>query len=44
VLKSFVKGGSAVLVKNKNYWQRGKPYLDEVNFSYIPDDTSASCS
>jgi len=38
VLKSFVKGGSAVLVKNKNYWQRGKPYLDEVNFSYIPDD------
>ncbi len=38
VLKSFVKGGDAVLVKNKNYWQPGKPYLDEVNFSYISDD------
>jgi peptide/nickel transport system substrate-binding protein len=38
VLKSFVKGGSAVLAKNKNYWQPNKPYLDEVNFSYIPDD------
>ena len=38
VLKSFVKGGNAVLAKNKNYWQPGKPYLDEVNFSYISDD------
>ncbi len=38
VLKSFVKGGSAVLARNKNYWQPGKPYLDEVNFSYISDD------
>ena len=39
VLKSFVKGGSAVLTRNKHYWQPGKPYLDEVNFSYIPEDT-----
>ena len=38
VLKSFVKGGNAVLAKNKNYWQPGKPYLDGVNFSYISDD------
>jgi len=38
-LKSFVKGGNAVLVRNKNYWQSGKPYLDEVNFSYIPEDS-----
>ena len=38
VLKSFVKGGNAVLAKNKHYWQPGKPYLDEVNFSYISDD------
>ena len=37
-LKSFVKGGNAVLVRNKDYWQSGKPYLDEVNFVYIPDD------
>jgi peptide/nickel transport system substrate-binding protein len=38
-VKSFVKGGNAVLVRNKNYWQSGKPYLDEVSFSYIPEDT-----
>ena len=25
--------------RNKNYWQSGKPYLDEVSFSYIPEDT-----
>ncbi len=37
-LKSFVKGGNATLARNKNYWQSGKPYLDEVVFSYIPDD------
>lgn len=37
-LKSFTKGGNATLVRNKNYWQSGKPYLDEVVFSYVPDD------
>jgi peptide/nickel transport system substrate-binding protein len=37
-LKSFVKGGSVALERNKNYWQPGKPYLDAVNFSYINDD------
>ena len=39
VLKSFSKGGNAVLTRNKHYWQPGRPYLDEVNFSYIPEDT-----
>ena len=38
VLKSFEKGAGVVLARNKNYWQPGKPYLDEVNFSYIPED------
>ena len=38
VLKSFQKGAGVTLTRNKNYWQSGKPYLDEVNFSYIPDD------
>jgi peptide/nickel transport system substrate-binding protein len=38
VLKSFQKGAGAVLTRNKHYWQSGKPYLDEVSFSYIPDD------
>ena len=38
VLKSFQRAPGRVLTRNKNYWQPGKPYLDEVNFSYIPDD------
>ena len=38
LLKSFQKGAGVVLTRNRNYWQSGKPYLDEVSFSYIPDD------
>jgi len=38
LLKSFVKGASALLVRNEHYWQPGKPYLDGVSFNYIPDD------
>jgi peptide/nickel transport system substrate-binding protein len=37
-LKSFTKGGNVSLVRNPHYWQRGKPYLDAVNFVYISDD------
>jgi len=39
-LQSFTKGGSVSLVRNENYWQPGKPYLDRVNFPYISDDNS----
>ena len=28
------------LVKNKNYWASGKPYLDEVNVQMLPDAQS----
>ncbi len=38
VLKSFQKGAGVSLGRNDHYWQAGKPYLDGVNFSYIPDD------
>jgi len=37
-LKSFVKGGNVSLVRNPNYWQAGKPYLNAVDFVYISDD------
>ena len=39
-LKSMTKGAGATLIRNPHYWQPGKPYLDEVVFSYIPDDNS----
>jgi peptide/nickel transport system substrate-binding protein len=31
------KGQSLTLVKNPNYWQAGKPYLDSVTWNVIPD-------
>jgi peptide/nickel transport system substrate-binding protein len=29
-------------VKNPNYWQPGKPYLDKINVVFIPDSVAAS--
>lgn len=31
------KGQSLTLVKNPNYWVRGKPYLDSVTWNVVPD-------
>ncbi|WP_111719048.1 ABC transporter substrate-binding protein [Homoserinimonas sp. OAct 916] len=31
------KGQSLTLVKNPNYWQSGKPYLDSVTWNVVPD-------
>jgi len=42
VLKSFVKGGNAVLAKNKNYWQPGKPYLDGSTSATSPTTTNGA--
>lgn len=38
-LKSFVSD-NIVLTRNPNYWQKGKPYLDEIVFNVIPDAAS----
>ena len=35
--KSWTKGQSIKLVKNPDYWQPGKPYLDSVEFDVVPD-------
>ena len=37
VFKTFKDGDRIVLAKNRNYWQSGKPYLDEVVLRIIPD-------
>lgn len=34
------KGQSLKLVKNPNYWEQGKPYLDSVTWSVIPDSNT----
>jgi peptide/nickel transport system substrate-binding protein len=31
------KGQSLTLVKNPNYWQAGKPYLDSVTWNVVPE-------
>lgn len=36
----WAKGRFIHLVRNENYWQEGKPYLDELYFHIIPDANS----
>lgn len=39
VLKSWEQEGALItLARNDNYWQSGKPYVDEVVFKLISDD------
>jgi peptide/nickel transport system substrate-binding protein len=37
MMKEWVPNDHITLVKNPNYWQPGKPYLDSVVFKFIPD-------
>ncbi|GGB55957.1 ABC transporter substrate-binding protein [Tistrella bauzanensis] len=38
--KEWVKGSHILLVKNENYYQEGKPHLDEIYWHVIPDAAS----
>ena len=40
MVKQWIKGNELELVKNPYYWQKGKPYLDGVNFVSVPDDNT----
>ncbi len=35
VLKEWAQGDHISLVKNKNYWQTGKPYLDAIEYKIL---------
>ncbi len=39
VLESWTPGDSARVVRNENYWREGAPYLDAIEFKFIPDGT-----
>jgi len=40
ILKDFVKGSHITLVKNPNYWNKGLPYLDGIDFKIMSDPAS----
>ena len=42
--KEFVRDQSITWEKNPNYWQKGLPYLDGIDYKIIPDATTASRS
>ena len=42
LLKEWKRDVSLTWVKNPNYWQPGKPYLDGIEVSIIPDPVTAS--
>ena len=37
----YLPSDRLVLKKNPNYWQEGKPYLDQITFRYIADQQTA---
>lgn len=40
VLQSFTKGQRSVSTRNKNYWQSGQPYFDQLTIIDFPDPTA----
>ncbi len=40
-ISDFNRDVSVTMTKNPNYWQEGKPYLDEVEYQFIPDNMTA---
>jgi peptide/nickel transport system substrate-binding protein len=41
MLKEYKVDDHITWVKNPNYWQQGKPYLDGITVTYIPDSVTA---
>lgn len=39
-VKAWHPGSELDLVKNPNYWRSGQPYLDAVDFKFVPDANS----
>ncbi|MGD0918209.1 MAG: ABC transporter substrate-binding protein [Thermodesulfobacteriota bacterium] len=42
MLKEYKVDDHITWVKNPNYWQKGKPYLDGITVRYVPDPVTAS--
>jgi peptide/nickel transport system substrate-binding protein len=42
MLETWKKGQSFKVVRNPNYWQTGKPLLNSIDFTSVPDDNTRS--
>jgi|WetSurMetagenome_2_1015567.scaffolds.fasta_scaffold64782_1 peptide/nickel transport system substrate-binding protein len=42
IMKEYVRDQSITWVKNPNYWQKGLPLMDGIDYKIIPDATTAS--
>jgi peptide/nickel transport system substrate-binding protein len=40
MVKEFARGSHITFVRNPNYWETGKPYLDSVRFNFASDSNS----
>jgi peptide/nickel transport system substrate-binding protein len=40
MVQSWVKGSHITFVRNPNYWEKGKPYLDSVRYNFATDANS----
>jgi peptide/nickel transport system substrate-binding protein len=40
MFKEFTPGQSFLAVRNSSYWDKGKPYVDEVRMTNIPEEAS----
>ena len=40
MVQEFAPGSHVTFVRNPNYWESGKPYLDEVRFNFATDSNS----
>jgi peptide/nickel transport system substrate-binding protein len=43
-VKEFVSGQYVVLERNPEYWDKGKPYLDQLVFRFLPDPDSRAAA
>lgn len=40
MLEEWKRGDRLKVVRNPNYWQEGKPYLDSITFTNVPEDNT----
>jgi len=40
-ISNFTRDVSVEMIKNPNYWQEGKPYLDALSYTFVPDNMTA---